>query len=506
MRLLRSFCLGLLGIGLLVGCSSSGTDTPEPTEPSESSAAGHAALIRVDGDADDWDAVPVRHTDPSGDGNALDLGRLWMAHDAERLYLRLEVGTPINLQEGNDLTLHLDTDADATTGTSINGMGADVSWTFGERSGTVVGTSEEIQHDDLGLATLPTVRSDGFEIALKRTSIVGDTLLFPADSVRLVLTGGSDTLPDGNHVAYTFTSAHVSKPTLPSIDRPADAVRLLAYNAERDAFLEDADREGAYRRILTALNPQIIGFQELYDSNAEDTKAKVATLLEDDETWYTEKAGLDLVLVSRYPITASHTIAGYDDYASGAFLLDATGALGSDLLVILAHPPCCNYSDATPSRDVQRQITVDAIAAFLRDVQQGTAPIDVPENTPIVVAGDMNFVGSAQNAETVRTGAIVNTDRFGPSAAPDWDDSPLHDLNPPQTGTPLHATWMGVGSSFPPGRLDYIYTSDSVVNTANTFTLYTPGLPDSVLATTGLQADDTTVASDHLPLVVDLVQ
>ena len=501
MPLLRSFCLALLGLGLLVGCSSSGTDSPA----SSAEAPSHPTAIRVDGDADDWETVPVRHADPAGDGAALDLGQLWIAHDAERLYLRLEVGADINLQEGNDLTLHLDTDYNATTGTPTQGLGADVTWTFGERSGSVAGTPDEIRHDDLGLATLPTVRSNVFEISLERSAMPGGTPLFRADSLRLAFTGGGDTLPDAESVSYAFESADLPERPLPSIERSADAVRVLSYNAERDAFIDDADREGAYRRVLTALDADVIGFQELYDSSAETTREKVAALMDDGTTWYAAKAGLDLVMVSRFPIQATHTIDGYDDYASGAFLLDATDALGTPLLVVLAHPPCCNYSDANPSRDEQRQITVDAIAAFLRDVQQGSAPIDVPDDTPIVVAGDMNFVGSAQNAETVRTGAIVNTDRFGDSAAPDWDGSPLLDLNPPQTGTPLHATWMGVGSSFPPGRLDYIYTSDSVVNVSNPFTLYTPGLPDAVLSATGLQADDTTVASDHLPLVVDVM-
>ena len=502
--------LGCLGSGLMLGCSSSTDSAPSATEepPPTEAAPSHPASILVDGGSGDWDAVPLRHTDPEGDGEALDLGTLKVAHDAERLYLRLDVGTAINLQEGNTLTLHLDTDADASTGASRRGLGAEVSWTFGERDGevrTASGTTS-IRHDALGLATLPTVRSRVFEIALDRSATPGGTPLFPSDSIRLAFTGGGDLLPDASGgLAYAFSETTLPDRPAPTLDRADGAVRLVSYNAERDAFLDDADREGAYQRLLRALDADVIGFQELYDSRAEATRQHVAALMDGGSTWYAEKTGLDLVLVSRYPIDATHTIAGYDDYASGAYLLDATDALGTPLLVVLAHPPCCNYGDATPSRDEQRQITVDAIAAFLRDVQAGSAPIDVPDGTPIVVAGDMNFVGSAQQPETVRTGEIVNTDRFGSSGAPDWDGSPLLDVNPRQTGTSLHATWMGTGSSFPPGRLDYIYTADSATRVSNAFTLRTPTLPESVLAAHGLQADDTTVASDHLPLVVDLL-
>jgi endonuclease/exonuclease/phosphatase family metal-dependent hydrolase len=510
MRPLRLLVLGVLSAALLSGCSTSETDdvsTPPP--PPATAAPSHPAAIVIDGEPSDWEALPVRHADPAGDGDALDLGRLWMAHDSERLYLRLEVGATINLQESNTLTLHLDTDVDPATGTQARGIGAEASWTFGQRNGQVyaAGRTESIRHEALGLATLPTVRANVFEMSIRRDAAPGGTPLFGTDSLRVAFSGGGDLLPDADGgLTYAFSPASLPDRSLPSLDPPADVLRVLSYNVERDGLFE-AEREGAYDRLLTSMAPDVIGFQELYNSSAEAARTRVEAVLgaSNGASWHAAKAGLDLVLVSRFPVQEVHTIAGYDDYASGAFLLDTEADLGGPLLVVLAHPPCCNYADADPSRDAQRQITVDAIAAFLRDVQQGTAPIEVPDNTPIVVAGDMNFVGSPQQPKTVRTGEIVNSDRFGVSADPDWDASPLLDVNPRQAGAPLHATWMGVGSSFPPGRLDYVYTSDSVVTVANAFTLYTPALSSDVLSAHGLQADDTTVASDHLPLVVDLV-
>jgi len=139
-------------------------------------------------------------------------------------------------------------------------------------------------------------------------------------------------------------------------------------------------------------------------------------------------------------------------------------------------------------------------------VKSGAGPFTVPEGTPIAILGDMNFVGDPQQAETLRTGEIVNTDRFGPPAAPDWDDSPLLDTNPRQAGAPLHATWVNPGSSFPPGRLDYAYVSNSVLEVANEYVLYTPALSGSALQDTKLDATDTNVASDHLPVVVDVTR
>lgn len=509
----RSLCLLLFAAllftgvftGVFTGCSTgpASDDTPAP-------APSYPAAIQVDGADPDWSEVPVRHTDPTGDGDALDFERLWMAHDSERLYLRLEVGAEINLQEGNDLTLYLDSDYDATTGTDVDDMGADLVWTFGERDGRVYANGDDVQirHADIGLATLPTATSSVFEISIDRSAAPADTPLFRADSLRLVLSGGGDRIPNSGSLSYAFSETDLPNWPPPQLERLTDdGVRVLSYNAERDGFFESG-RAASYTQILNAVQPDIIGFNELYENDADATRERVESLYGTPDTgqWHADKQGIDLIMVSKYPILDTHAITGYRNYTSGAYLLDAEADFGSPLLVILTHLPCCNYEDATPSRDVRRQLGVDSIVAFLRDAQDGNAPIDVPPNTPVLVTGDMNFVGDSQQPNTLETGTIVNTDEFGPSSAPDWDGTGLFDINPRQTGTSLHSTWMGMGSSYPPGRLDYAYITDSVLDVPNAYTLYTPGLPDSVRQAYNLDADATTMASDHLPLVIDLVQ
>lgn len=493
-----------------MGCSTSAPgDADDASSPPPDAFPTHPARIFIDGDGADWSGFPIRHADAEGDGRDIDLGRLWVAHDAARLFLRIEVGDTLNLQEGNDLTLHLDTDADARTGRSVQGIGAELSWTFGERTGLVYRGADtvEVRHDDLGFASLPTVRSSVFEVAVERTATPGGTSLFGGDSLRVALSGGGDALPDADGgVGYAFSSGAVPDLEAPPIGRTdTDALRLLSYNVQRDRFFDAAPRS-SYARILQAVQPDVIGFQEIYDHSAEETLAVVNDLYGSGSgvRWYAEKAGLDLVLASRYPIEEMHTIPGYEKNRSGAFLLDTRDALGTPLLYVLTHPPCCNYADATPPRDVQRQQVVDAIAAFVRDVKAGEGAFEVPEDTPIIIAGDMNFVGSPRQPATLRTGDIVDNAAFGPDAAPDWDGSSLVDTNPRQTGTPLHVTWMDPGSSFPPGRLDYTYVSDSVVEVVSAYVLHTPALPESTLAAHGLEPADTRTASDHLPLVVDV--
>jgi endonuclease/exonuclease/phosphatase family metal-dependent hydrolase len=356
------------------------------------------------------------------------------------------------------------------------------------------------------------VRSDAFEIALDRSATPGGTPLLQGDSLRLALASGGDRLPDaGAAVRYVLSAADVSMEA-PTLDRPdSAAVRLMSYNAvnnfdrELNSLFID-DRQPSYRRILGAIGPDVVGFQEVYDQTAERVEATAEETLGLPDAWHWAKEGQDLVLGSRFPILDTHAIPGYDDYESGAFLLDTEEALGSRMVVVNMHPPCCNSpaEDGEPSSDAQRQRVVDGVVAFIRQVKNREGPFGVPSETPIVVLGDMNFVGDAQQPRTLRTGDIVNTDDFGPSAAPDWNGTSLLDTNPRQAYAPMHTTWIDASSSFPPGRLDYAFVTDSVLDVVHEFVLYTPALPDAALQQYGLQAADTDTASDHIPVVIDV--
>ena len=518
-------CVAVSFLLIAGGCSGpTGTTVEQEDDPPEEQPAAtapvdgyasHPARIYVDEEGDDWENVAVRHADSPDDGDGVDLERLWVAHGEEYLFLRVELGDAINLQEGNDLTLYLDTDNNPDTGRERLGLGAELTWTFGERTGQVVrgGASQEVTHADLGFTSLPTVTSETFEIAFDRSATPTEAgSLFQGDSLRVGLRNDGDRLPDADGgLGYVLSEAETPLQA-PSIDGPeASAVRLLSYNSVNNfdrgrsaIFMED--RQPSFRRIFDATAPDVIAFQEVYDQTAAQTEDVAAGPLGLSGEWDWAKRGPDLVLGSRYPILDSHTIPGYENSTSGAFLLDADEALGTDLLVVNMHPPCCNYGpeDGEPSRNAQRQQVVDGVVAFLRDVQRGDGPFDVPAETPIVVLGDMNFVGDAQQPRTLRTGEIVNTDRFGDPAAPDWDGSPLLDTTPRQVATPLHTTWIANESSFPPGRLDYAFVTDSVLEVVHEFVLYTPALPEDMRATHGLRADDTVTASDHLPVVIDV--
>jgi len=492
----------------LVGCGGTGE-----TEGTDAAAVdgydAQPARIYVDGEGGDWDTVPVRHDD-TGDGDGLGIERLWVAHTDRHLFLRVEVSRALNLQEENDLSLYLDTDDNPETGTTAVGVGAEVVWSFGERTGTVDGT--EVQHEALGFHSLPTVESDVFEFALDRSARPADDPLFTGDSLRVALSSDGDRLPDDDGgLGYVLSDTSIPV-DVPSIDRPAASdVRILSQNSVNDfdagiSAIFQAERRASYQRVFDAVGADVIAFQEIYEQSADTTEAVMEGEYGIDEGWSWAKRGADLVLGSRFPIEDVHTIPGYEQNESGAFLLDARSALGARLIVVVMHPPCCNFEaeDGDPSRNAQRQQVVDGVAAFLRNVTRGDGPFDVATGTPIAVVGDMNFVGAAQQPRTLRTGDIVNTDRFGAPGAPDWDGSDLLDTNPRQTGAPLHTTWVDSTSAFPPGRLDYAFVTDSALDVVHEFILNTAALSAEERGVHGLRAADTGTTSDHLPVVVDL--
>ncbi|MBT8402198.1 MAG: endonuclease/exonuclease/phosphatase family protein [Rhodothermia bacterium] len=471
-----------------------------------SAAYGQGARIVMDGLFDDWDLLTAAHIDPSSGAVGVDFGRLWITTDERYLILRVEVGVEVLIQEGNEIILYADTDDDANTGLSIHGIGAELEWHFGSRLGTIysaTGASSPIGHAQIGIVTSPTVSSDEFEIAFALDATPdGTTPLFAGEAIRVVIQDGAvgDRLPDALGGVHYLVSDASKLPPLEIAalgkQQPSD-VRLLSYNVERDGLF-DAGRSPAFRRILRALAPDLIGFQEVLAHTASEAQQVVSTVLRlpPGEQWHSDRIS-DLVVVSRYPILDSFPIRGVTpDPANGAFLLDVRSQWGTDLLVVMAHPPCCRADEA-------RQVEIDAIMAFLRSAMTEGGNIDLEDGTPVILLGDMNLVGFAQQLTTLLTGDIVNTGPFGAPFKPDWDGTDLADLMPRHTSLPMTFTWYNEESSFHPGRLDFMIYTDSVLEPGSRYVLFTPELHPDTLASYGLSSTDATVASDHLPVVGD---
>lgn len=460
----------------------------------------------VDGKFDDWTQQPIWYSDVAGDGGAsgVDFGELRIYHDDEYIFLLLEIGTELNLQDLNEITLYLDTDESPTTGLSINGIGAEVVYTFGDRSGLYYGAGNPtaLSHPDIGLVSAPTVTSDRFEIAIKRNLTLSGIPIFQSNEVKVVVrdnTSNGDMIPaSSEEIKYIFSADSLEALPAYSIQKTHDSdLRILSYNVLSDGLF-DQSRLPAFTRILQATEPDIIGFQEIYNNSPAQVAAQLESILPSapGQQWYYARQGPDCHAISRYPILASALIPGYNQGAgNGAFLIDVPG-IDEDLLFIVAHPPCC-------TNDAGRQTEVDLMMEFVREAKSGNGPISLAENAPIVIVGDMNLVGDFRQLETLLSGNIANEVAYGPDFTPDWDGSDFLDSHPYTTGSPFSFTWYREGSSFSPGRLDYLIYSGSNLTLQNSFSLFTPRLPQDSLTAHSLLADDVVVASDHLPVLAD---
>lgn len=462
-------------------------------------AAPPAALAQpptaVDGLFGDWALTAPAWTDPAGDGARIDLGRVWVRSDSVRLTLRFEVAPEINLQNGNGITLIVDGDGDASTGRAVQGLGAELSWTFGRRTGTVWrdGQAVSVGQADIGLLQAPTVSSREFETSMLRRSADG-TVLIPGPTVSLTLVdeGGAtgDRVPDEGSVAVEISDAPPPPLLAVSLERRhPDDVRVLTWNVLFDGLFK---RPAPFIRVLRAIDPDVICFQEVWSHTARDAADQVSLALP-GATWYGENTSEGLI-VSRYPLIEAQAIDEAGNYWALVDLPDDRYEV--DLSIVSAHPPCCD-------KEKERQEELDGIAAWLRDLVTPGGK-DLPPGTPIVVAGDMNLVGGARQVRTLIAGEIADEAAFGPSHPADWDGTPLADAEPRHAGGRDTYTWRDARGSFAPGKLDYIVYSDSVARLGNAFVLATEELDAATLERYGLRAQDTLDASDHLPVVADL--
>jgi len=468
-----------------------------------------AAPAAVDGLFGDWNDVAPAWTDPTGDGASdagVDFGDIWVRSDAERITLRFQTGTEMNLQGGNAITLLLDADGDATTGRAAEGIGAEFEWTFGDRAGSVWPDDGEtvVEQHDVGLRQAPTVSSTEFEVSFLRRTRGGQTIA-AGPSVFLVFVDGEsesgDRLPDTAALRLELSDEAPPAPQAFSLERSGpDDIRVVTWNVLFDGLFK---RPAPFIRVLRALDPDVICFQEIWAHTSQQAADQVSLALPGSR-WHGAASG-EGHIVSRYPLLLERSIDESGNYWALVDLPD--DRYDTDLSVISAHPPCCD-------KEEERQRELDGIAAWLRELQtpggvleppeEPQLEFDLPEGTPIVVAGDMNLVGGASQVLTLTDGRISDEATFGPSHAADWDGTPLADAWPRVnvTGGDVF-TWRDARSSFSPGKLDYIVYSDSVLELRRAFSLETAGLTEDDLARYGLRADDTLDASDHLPVVAD---
>ena len=112
--------------------------------------SGHP--ISIDGLYQDWEDVPIAYIDTEDDDLVADYSTLKITYDSEFLFIYFNFfNGEFLMQDWNDFHLYIDADNDSSTGHYVHGIGAELDWTFGDRSGYkyVEGQQSELYQNDL---------------------------------------------------------------------------------------------------------------------------------------------------------------------------------------------------------------------------------------------------------------------------------------------------------------------------------------------------------------------
>ncbi|SVA09212.1 uncharacterized protein METZ01_LOCUS62066, partial [marine metagenome] len=218
--------------------------------------------IVIDGLWNDWDSIPIAVIDEEGDYNGDDWAELKISNDNEFLFLKIQLHSEETLlQNWNNFHLYIDADFDSLTGHPFRGVGAELEWHFGDRSGQyfVQDGVIDIGQNDITLRQAPTVTSNEFEIAIALDSFV----LNNPDSIAIIFSSNNDygdLMPDNwGGIIYQIDSTEVEE--LEPISLEKSGIRLVSYNTYNTGIVE-SDRQPYFQRIFQALDPDVIALQE----------------------------------------------------------------------------------------------------------------------------------------------------------------------------------------------------------------------------------------------------
>ena len=273
-------------------------------------------------------------------------------------------------------------------------------------------------------------------------------------------------------------------------------LRVMTYNVWSNGLVSN-NRVDEHRRIFASANADIITYQECGNTTVND----VLSFLNTSPIYYPyiyPDLNSGNLTISKYPSLQSWQVADKID----AELIDLPDSIYStDILILNGHPPCCSNNQG-------RQENFDALIQFIHDAKTVGGVIDLPINTPISFSGDMNLVGYSEQYYTIVNGTISDTITFGNGGFPDWDNTPLEDQICYFNEKEIAYTWDKSNPSagdFPPGRLDFVFFTNSVMSVDKSFIISTEHMSPSLLTQNNLFWNDTKKASDHFPVIVDFV-
>lgn len=308
------------------------------------------------------------------------------------------------------------------------------------------------------------------------------------------------------------------------LERPEQtSFRFMDYNINWDSIFPEGqrwesslrriNREEEFARLVRAIQPDILCLQEIEAHRDPQLLADMLAEITGNPNWVATSAR-DSVIATHYTF-----IDGYDfdlpnyppELPQAVAMINLPDDLfgNQDVLVTCSHFKAANANSDIKLRQRQADILINRIG----DAITPGGIVDLPLNTPIIMAGDYNIYDTdpAYHLVTLMTGDIVDEERYGPDIKPDWDGTDLADVHPSINNEGIYFyTWRDDGSYHNPGPLDRILYTDSQLTVINSFVLNTTLLSDFAFDLYGLDFADVLYAGelgnyDHLPLVADFV-
>ncbi len=447
--------------------------------------------LMVDGNLSDWESAH------------------FMAESDEHLFIRFPTLEPTTLTRSpRAIHIAIDFDGDDTGVGHFLEPGTDIEIVFspprepGERGWrpTITGYLPEetvLLAADMDLASGPSHASSWFELRLSRAKL--------AKVLRASETGGAAGLAvyardkESDRIELLATDA-IALPDVrnpkPTTSRaatipqtPDGALRVVSWNTLWGSQLETPE---PFARVVQALNPDLFLFQEW--SRERLTEKQIIDWFKEHidakADWHAMVSGAagswsGTLIVSRYPLRgriprSTPVDAGGWDFPARFAAAVANTPIGA-VLVGSLHLKASGAIN-TPE-DVRRFAEADAINRILIGMKS------VAEPDHAIVGGDFNLLGDP---------AVV--DRVGRML--DEDGSLLTRIEAPVLGDP--ALLYTFGREGLRSRLDYLTYSDHSLQIASAFVLDTGILQEMTLDNLQLDSTDS-AASDHLPVVVDLI-
>lgn len=285
-------------------------------------------------------------------------------------------------------------------------------------------------------------------------------------------------------------------------------VRVMTHNVLNQFPAGTAAQTAAHERLLRAIQPDIISYQEVDPGTTALMRSELERIL--GGTWTVREGLISFptqsnvnVLASRWPQSMNRTDTVPASSTRGVVigLVDLPdGIHDRDFYVMGVHFKCCSGT----AEDAARQQHADAVAAWMGDARTPGGRINLPPGTPMLLVGDVNFIptGSPGPRQTLLEGTIQDTVTYGPPIKGDWDGTDNTEALPLDVFTMDPDTYSS-GSTAPSSRLDRFFHTDSAATIVQGMVVNTLTMPSAVRTALGLQSGDTAAGSDHLPVFVD---